>query len=97
MSLIKNPKVEAWADLVEERLRMSESRIDTVFCDPPYGKLFVSRLVKSGIFQRSIWAEEAVLYIEMGKKEVRPEISHWKIHKERAKGASLQLFYVYSP
>ncbi len=87
LRIFTDPKIEKWAGLLVN-LGPEFRPIDTVFCDPPYGKGFAQKVLESLLPQGDLWAPGAIFCFEVGKKEVFPIPKSLEILRDRTRGDS---------
>lgn len=89
-------KIHQWdQELTKMLAKTGCEKIDVVFCDPPYERGFLQKLSQGLFAQSEFWKPDCLLYIEAGIREEAPTIAGWKLEKEKRKGASAQLYYVF--
>ncbi len=88
--LIKEHDFRRWAALLK---KAKLPPIDTIFCDPPYGKDLVSRAFKSFILVPELFTPGALWIAETSTDEDLPKTKEWEVVEERSRGTTRLLFY----
>jgi 16S rRNA (guanine966-N2)-methyltransferase len=94
VEIITESRPEGWPGLLR---RWVERRgpLDTIFCDPPYGKGLAERALKALLKTPEILhPENALIYAEIGIREKTPELDGWSCVQRRDKGSSGQCFFL---
>lgn len=76
-----------------KKLPGASLQIDTIFCDPPYGKGLVSRAFRSLERVPEVFAPTALAVVEVGADETAPALRGWEVLKDRVRGATRIIFY----
>lgn len=92
-----NSKLHQWEDELRKLLAQAgQEKLDVVFCDPPYDKGYLQKLCQGLLAQKDFWKPGCLLYIEAGFREEAPQIHGWELVKEKRRGASAQLYYLFA-
>lgn len=94
LKCLTSPRIQEWGDLISESKDFLP--IDTLFCDPPYGKGLVERALKALAKSRVPLAPEALLICEISSRDANPQLPHWTLEDERRRGTTGLLFYRHS-
>ncbi len=94
VEIITESRPESWAGLLRRRVERL-GPLDTIFCDPPYGKGLAERAIKALLkVPEILQPENALIYAEIGIREETPVFEGWSCVQRRDKGSSGQCFFV---
>jgi len=85
--LLAESRIERWADQV---LALGDPflPIDTVFCDPPYGKNLVTRSLCALVSTRQLWNPDVYFCLEMSPRDPFEVPAELLILKDKERGES---------